>query len=146
MTATCIENVAISAAAKKKGYKKWNEQIKNITEGALNDSSDVLTTVEVVRTQSCYWLFQDYNPSKILPLADFLKKGSTITGQNASATFLTASQLKALVSKLAHACANVYASRKSPFGNLDANSVFVIDFLGGGGLGPEIKLDLSQGD
>ena len=52
----------IGAAAKKKSYQKWNAQVRNITEALSSvDSSNIISTIEVIKTSQSYWFIQDYD-------------------------------------------------------------------------------------
>ena len=70
LTAKCVSRDLIGAAAKRKGYQKWNAQIKVVTQV---NHPNVLQTKEVLRTSSSYWFFQLYESACTKSVAEFLR-------------------------------------------------------------------------
>ena len=72
MTAKCVPRDSIGTAGKRKGHRKWNTQVGIATQISSLDSYHILATSEVVRTSSCYWFIQDYDPDQTVTLAYYL--------------------------------------------------------------------------
>ena len=101
LTAKCIDREWIGAAAKKKGYQKWNAQVKFVTEICSVDFNNLLSTVEVIKTSQSYWFFQEYDADKVLPLADFLRVRSSQADGTNQQKFLNIGQLFDFVTQMA---------------------------------------------
>lgn len=79
LTAKTIDRDSFSNAAKRKGYQKWNAQVKLVVKASKNDPN-AIKILEVVRTTKSYWFFEDYNPQTTIPLHSYLKKGTKGSG------------------------------------------------------------------